>query len=98
MRTFIQEPKNQDFDGGFSITMDCYGHNAETGNRDRFVKRTTARFPSAVLLSDFYENNRKIVFKPKKDEQADVGMLLIQAVAAAVVDEIVREANEMVSA
>jgi hypothetical protein len=88
MRTFIQEPKNQEFDGGFSITMDCYDHNAQSGNRDRFVERKTVRFPRADLLSDFYDNNRKIVIKKKEEVEqlTPIETALLGALVAAVLE------------
>lgn len=67
-RPFIQQPKNQNFDGGITIVMDTYSHNAETGNRDRKTGRVAARFPSGEGVSDFWEGNRKIVLERKPSE------------------------------
>lgn len=65
----IQQPKDQSFEDGISITMDTYDYNVETGNRDRKTGRTTVRFPKGLGISDFYEQNRKIVFDKKQDSE-----------------------------
>lgn len=83
----IQPPEDQSFDGGFSITMDTYDFNALTGDRDRKTGRVSARFPTAEQLSDFYEQNRRIIIKEKP----------VKSVGEMIVDAIVAEANEMLS-
>lgn len=82
----IQPPEDQNFEGGFSIIMDTYDYNASTGNRDRRTGRVYARFPKADQLSDFYEQNRRIIFKDKP-----------KTVGEMIVDALIAEANEMFS-
>jgi hypothetical protein len=94
----IEQPADQSFDGGISITMMSYGHNAETGNRDRPIGKVTGRFPNGVLLSEFYDQNKKIVFK-EREVKPGVDPLdgLVKAVAAAIVAGIISEASEAIS-
>ena len=65
----IQQPEDQSFDSGISLTMDTYGYNAVTGDRDRKIGRETVRFPNGIGISDFYEQNRKIVYKNREGEE-----------------------------
>lgn len=94
----IEQPVDQSFDGGISISMMSYGHNAETGNRDRPIGMVSGRFPSGALLSEFYDQNKKIVYKDREPkDKIDPLDGLIKVVAEAIVSGIISEAREAIS-
>lgn len=55
----IQPPADQSFRGGFSITFNHYVDDVTTGARTKFVERKCVRFPNAMDMSDYYEQNRR---------------------------------------
>lgn len=80
----IEQPADQSFDGGISIRMMSYGHNSQTGNRDRPIGIVEGRFKSGEMLSDFYDQNKKIVYKEREPkEKVDPLDGLVKVVAAA---------------
>ncbi len=94
----VEQPADQSFDSGISIEMMSYGHNAETGNRDRPIGKVSGRFRSGEQLSEFYDQNKKIVFKEREQkEKIDPLAGLVKVVAAAIVAGIISEAREAIS-
>ena len=70
----IQPPKNQSFEGGFSITMTHYVPDAKTGDRTHPVGRKSARFQFSHQMSEYYEQNRFRKFKRRATKSpADSG-------------------------
>jgi len=66
----IEPPKDQSFEGGYSITFDHCVMDILTGQRTKVVSRKTVRFPSAIEMSEYYEQNRRKERRKPKHSQA----------------------------